>query len=174
MEIERNGGGGACGSEDKENMCQQQPAYLTNPSNQSSYPNNEMIVSQNENLQVYHNHLPPQQQLLHQQHHTNGNVNAITAPSSNALEAYGIVSLKESKIDAWMMTNKSTQPVTTSTTAVSAVVGTATNGGVMKGSGVAERHKLTLPLDSNNKSHVKCRYQEQPRMAWAEQQLSDE
>lgn len=172
VEMERSNGLNS--SENKENICQQQQQQQLTSSNQSSYHNNEMMVSQNESIQTYHNHHQlPHHQLHHQQ--TNGNGMNGIASQPNGLEAYGIVSLKESKIDAWsMMTNKTTSAGGVSTNGSSAVV-SANNNSSMKGSGVSERHKLTLPLDSNNKSHVKCRYQqEQPRMAWAEQQLSDE
>lgn len=184
MEQRNNGmnnavdGSGGGGIENKENICQQQ---LLGPSsnNQSSYHNNEscsnmMIVSQqNENIQPYHNNQHQHQHHFQQHQHQNGNTNGIgLASQPNGLEAYGIVSLKESKIDAWSMLTNKTTTVTTSGGVGNGGGGGGGVGAVMKGTG--ERHKLTLPLDSNNKSHVKCRYQEQPRMAWAEQQLSDE
>lgn len=75
---------------------------------------------------------------------------------NNALETYGIVSLKESKIDAW--TNKN-----------------GGNGVYRNTNGaLSDRLKLTLPLDSSSRTGVSARHQEQPRMAWAEQHLSDE
>ncbi|OXA56784.1 Tyrosine-protein phosphatase 1 [Folsomia candida] len=75
---------------------------------------------------------------------------------NNALETYGIVSLKESKIDAW--TNKN-----------------GGNGVYRNTNGaLSDRLKLTLPLDSSSRTGVSARHQEQPRMAWAEQHLSDD
>jgi hypothetical protein len=97
----------------------------------------------------------------HQMHHTNiGN---------NALETYGIVSLKESKIEAWSMMNKSSN---------SNGAGGGNGNGHIRNGALSERLKLSLPLDSaNNRTLQKtiAKHQsEQPRMAWAEQNLSDE
>jgi hypothetical protein len=82
-------------------------------------------------------------------------INASHDPNS-ALESYGIVSLKESKIDSWTNKNGGNGVV-------------RNNGGTLN-----DRLKLTLPLDSNNRTGISIRQQEQPRMAWAEQHLSDE
>lgn len=76
-------------------------------------------------------------------------INGDCSVSNTALEAYGIVSLKESKIDSWT-NNKN------------GGIGCARNG---------DRPKLSLPIDSNNRTGNR---QEPPRMAWAEQSLSDE
>jgi hypothetical protein len=66
--------------------------------------------------------------------------------SNNTLETYGIVSLKESKIDAW--SNK--------------------HNGCSRNGAVSDRLKLTLPLESNNRKSSASKQQDQPRRAWAE------
>lgn len=86
----------------------------------------------------------------------NGHPNQQQQQHNNALETYGIVSLKESKIEAWSMMTKN-----------------GGNGHVRNGA-----VNLNLPLESaNNRTLQKTainKQQEQPRMAWAEQHLSDE
>lgn len=110
----------------------------------------DMITNGDCNKENGHHNWESNSQLKYSnQHHAMNGSNP-----KEALETYGIVSLKESKIDAW------------------------TNNGVVRNNGNGafnERLKLTLPLDScNNRTGIITRQQDQPRMAWAEQNLSDE